>query len=64
MGKFDYIFKEEDNNVIPLLTNDLEQVLNKYGLTLITFVDGQDEFEGNIVAFFDVQDSPDDKPYM
>lgn len=52
MSKFGYIF-EEDNNIMLNMCNDLEQVLNKYGLTLITFVNGQDEFEGNIVAFFD-----------
>lgn len=55
MNKFDYIFDDADK--VLALTEDLEQVLNKYGLTLITFVNGQDEYEGNIVAFFDIQES-------
>lgn len=53
MSKFDYIFDDADK--VLALAEDLEQVLNKHGLTLITFVNGQDEYEGNIVAFFDVQ---------
>ena len=55
MNKFDYIFDDADK--VLALAEDLEQVLNKYGLTIITFVNGQDEYEGNIVAFFDVQES-------
>lgn len=53
MNKFDYIFDDADK--VLALAEDLEQVLNKHGLTLITFVNGQDEYEGNIVAFFDVR---------
>lgn len=53
MNKFDYIFNDADK--VLALAEDLEQVLNKHGLTLITFVNGQDDYEGNIVAFFDVQ---------
>ena len=55
MSKFDYIFKE-DNDIMLNMCNDLEEVLNKYGLFLITFVNGQDEYEGTIVAFFDTKE--------
>lgn len=50
MSKFDYITKDGDLTLS--LANDLEQVANKYGLTLLSFV--EDDFEGNIVAYFDL----------
>lgn len=50
MDKFDYITKDGDLTLS--LANDLEQVANKYGLTLLSFV--EDDFEGNIVAYFDL----------
>lgn len=55
MNKFDYIFNDADK--VLALAEDLEQVLNKHGLTLITFVNDQDDYDGNIVAFFDIQES-------
>lgn len=54
MNKFDYIFNDADK--VLALAEDLEQVLNKHELTLITFVNGQDDYDGNIVAFFDIQE--------
>lgn len=53
MSKFDFIFKDGDKMLA--LCDELEQVLNNHGLTLITFVEGIDDFTGNIVAFFDVK---------
>lgn len=54
MSKFDFIFKDGDKMLD--LCDELEQVLNRYGLTLISFIDGkfvegEDNFTGNIVAF-------------
>lgn len=48
MNKFDYITKDGDLTLS--LANDLEQVANKYGLTLLSFV----EDDENIVAYFDL----------
>lgn len=52
MNKFGFIFDDADKMLN--LAEDLEQVLNKYGLTLITYAPGNGEFEGNILAFIDV----------
>ena len=52
MSKFGFIFDDADK--VLNLAEDLEQVLNKYGLTLITFTPGESEFEGNMLAFLDV----------
>lgn len=52
MNKFRYIFEDADKMLN--LAEDLEHVLNKYGLTLITYAPGDGEFEGNMLAFFDV----------
>lgn len=51
MDKFDYITKDGDLTLS--LANDLEQVANKYGLTLLSFV--EDENDENIVAYFDLR---------
>lgn len=58
MSKFDFIFKDGDKMLD--LCDELEQVLNKHGLTLISlidgkFVEGEDDFTDNIVAFFDMK---------
>lgn len=58
MSKFDFLFKDGDKMLA--LCDDLEQVLNKHGLTLISFIDGkfvegEDDFTGDIVAFFDMK---------
>lgn len=58
MSKFDSIFKDGDKMLA--LCDELEQVLNKHGLTLITFIDGkfvegENDFTDNIVAFFDIK---------
>ena len=44
MSKFDYIFSDADKMLE--LCEDIEAVLNKYGLTLITYVQGDNEYEG------------------
>ena len=51
MDKFDYITKDGDLTLN--FANDLEQVANKYGLTLLSFV--EDENDENIVAYFDLR---------
>lgn len=58
MSKFDFIFKDSDKMLA--LCDELEQVLNNHGLTLVSFIDGkfvegEDDFTGNIVAFFDIK---------
>jgi hypothetical protein len=66
MSKFDYIFKSDGNEMLQLC-DDLEKALNKHGLTLITFVDGATvsecyDYDGNILAFFDIlEDCKTDK---
>ena len=52
MNKFGFIFDDADK--VLNLAEDLEQVLNKYDLTLITFTSGEGEFDGNMLAFIDV----------
>ena len=51
MDKFDYITKDGDLTLN--FANELEQVANKYGLTLLSFV--EDENDENIVAYFDLR---------
>lgn len=58
MGKFNYIFESCGDEMLQLC-EDLEKALNKHGLTLISFVDGETvsedhEYDGNILAFFDI----------
>lgn len=66
MSKFNYIF-ESDGDEMLQLCEDLEKALNKHGLTLITFSDGEavsedHEYDGNIVAIFDIlEDRKSDK---
>lgn len=60
MGKFNYIFKSNRDEMLQLC-EDLEKALNKHGLTLITFSDGEavsedHEYDGNILALFDILD--------
>ena len=52
MNKFGFIFDDADKMLD--LAEDLEQVLNKYGLTLITYAPGEGEFDGDMLAFIDV----------
>lgn len=51
MDKFDYITKDGDLTLN--FASDLEQVANKYDLTLLSFV--EDENDENIVAYFDLR---------
>jgi hypothetical protein len=66
MSKFDYIFKSDGDEMLQLC-DDLEKVLNKHGLTLITFLNGEavsedHEYDGNILASFDIlEDCKTDK---
>lgn len=68
MGKFNYIF-ESDGDEMLQLCEDLEKALNKHGLTLITFSDGEavsenHEYDGNIVAFFDTLEDHENIEYV